>query len=124
MPTGLRLNAYSKNGRFRWSFFGDEHNTTNDLTAPDVASDGNIYINRNLSELYSLTPAPAVRWIVPSLLIYSAYYWAPDGTHIGYLRFFLTVFPGLAIFLTVLSFNLVGDGLRDATDPRHSSRQR
>jgi outer membrane protein assembly factor BamB len=68
VPTGLRLNAYSKNGRFRWSFFGDEHNTTNDLTAPDVASDGNIYINRNLSELYSLTPTPAVRWIVPSLL--------------------------------------------------------
>ena len=34
----------------------------------------------------------------------------------------LTVFPGLAIFLTVLSFNLVGDGLRDALDPRHRKR--
>lgn len=34
----------------------------------------------------------------------------------------LTVFPGFAIFLTVLSFNLVGDGLRDALDPRHRSR--
>ncbi len=31
----------------------------------------------------------------------------------------LTLFPGLAIFLTVLSFNLLGDGLRDALDPRH-----
>jgi peptide/nickel transport system permease protein len=30
----------------------------------------------------------------------------------------LAVFPGLAIFLVVLSFNLVGDGLRDALDPR------
>lgn len=30
----------------------------------------------------------------------------------------LTVFPGLAILLTVLSFNLVGEGLRDALDPR------
>jgi peptide/nickel transport system permease protein len=29
----------------------------------------------------------------------------------------LAVFPGLAIFLCVLSFNLVGDGLRDAVDP-------
>lgn len=29
-----------------------------------------------------------------------------------------TVFPGMAIFITVLSFNLVGDGLRDALDPR------
>jgi hypothetical protein len=26
--------------------------------------------------------------------------------------------PGTAIFLTVLSINLVGDGLRDALDPR------
>ena len=30
----------------------------------------------------------------------------------------LAVFPGLAIFLCVLSFNLLGDGLRDALDPR------
>ena len=27
-------------------------------------------------------------------------------------------FPGLAIFLSVLAFNLLGDGLRDALDPR------
>jgi peptide/nickel transport system permease protein len=26
--------------------------------------------------------------------------------------------PGLAIFVTVLAFNLLGDGLRDALDPR------
>ena len=32
----------------------------------------------------------------------------------------LAVFPGMAIFLCVLSFNLVGDGLRDALDPRGS----
>ncbi|WP_128255661.1 ABC transporter permease subunit [Falsirhodobacter deserti] len=30
----------------------------------------------------------------------------------------LTLFPGLAIFLTVLGFNLFGDGLRDALDPK------
>jgi peptide/nickel transport system permease protein len=30
----------------------------------------------------------------------------------------LSIFPGLAIFLVVLAFNLVGDGLRDALDPR------
>ena len=28
------------------------------------------------------------------------------------------LFPGLALFITVLSFNLLGDGLRDALDPR------
>ncbi len=30
----------------------------------------------------------------------------------------LVFFPGLAIMMTVLSFNLIGDGLRDALDPR------
>jgi len=30
----------------------------------------------------------------------------------------ITLFPGLAIFLTVLAFNLFGDGLRDVLDPR------
>lgn len=29
------------------------------------------------------------------------------------------LWPGVAIFLTVLTFNLFGDGLRDAFDPRH-----
>ena len=32
----------------------------------------------------------------------------------------MALWPGLAIFLVVLSFNLVGDGLRDALDPRGS----
>jgi len=30
----------------------------------------------------------------------------------------LSISPGLAIFVVVLAFNLVGDGLRDALDPR------
>ncbi len=30
----------------------------------------------------------------------------------------LVFYPGLAIMLTVLAFNLLGDGLRDALDPR------
>ena len=28
------------------------------------------------------------------------------------------LFPGLALLFTVLAFNLVGDGLQDALDPR------
>jgi peptide/nickel transport system permease protein len=38
----------------------------------------------------------------------------------GYLEQapWLGAFPGVAIFLTVLGFNLLGDGLRDALDPR------
>ena len=31
---------------------------------------------------------------------------------------YLTFFPGLAIIITVLAFNLLGDGLRDAMDPK------
>jgi peptide/nickel transport system permease protein len=34
----------------------------------------------------------------------------------------LTFFPGFAIFITVLAFNLMGDGLRDSLDPRHRRR--
>jgi peptide/nickel transport system permease protein len=30
------------------------------------------------------------------------------------------VVPGVAIFITVLAFNLFGDGLRDALDPKGS----
>jgi peptide/nickel transport system permease protein len=39
-----------------------------------------------------------------------------------YMRdaWWIPVFPGLAITLTVLSLNLLGDGLRDALDPRHT----
>jgi len=35
----------------------------------------------------------------------------------------LTVFPGLAILATVLAFNLFGEGLRDALDPRLRRRE-
>jgi peptide/nickel transport system permease protein len=42
----------------------------------------------------------------------------------SYLRvaWWITTFPGLAIMLTVLSINLLGDGLRDALEPRMRSR--
>jgi peptide/nickel transport system permease protein len=33
----------------------------------------------------------------------------------------MAIFPGLAIMLTVMAFNFLGDGLRDAMDPRHSN---
>jgi len=36
----------------------------------------------------------------------------------GRFLWWLTLFPGLAIFLTVLAYNLLGEGLRDAIDPR------
>ena len=38
-------------------------------------------------------------------------------------KWWLAVFPGLAIMLTVLSFNIMGDWLRDLLDPRLRERQ-
>ena len=34
----------------------------------------------------------------------------------------VAIFPGIAITLAVTSFNFLGDGLRDAFDPRHVMR--
>jgi peptide/nickel transport system permease protein len=36
----------------------------------------------------------------------------------------VAIFPGLFIFLAVVSINFIGDGLRDALDPRHVIRKR
>lgn len=36
----------------------------------------------------------------------------------GEFKWWLAVFPGLAIFLTVLAYNLLGESLRDAIDPK------
>ena len=33
----------------------------------------------------------------------------------------VTIIPGMGIMLTILALNLVGDGLRDALDPRLKS---
>ena len=41
-----------------------------------------------------------------------------DGRNNLLGAWWISTFPGLAIVLTVLSFNLAGDGLRDALDPR------
>lgn len=42
----------------------------------------------------------------------------------GYIRthYYLTLYPGLMIVLTVLAFNLLGDGIRDAIDPKMRER--
>ncbi len=39
------------------------------------------------------------------------------------VAWWLTLFPGIAILLTVLSFNLVGEAVRNALDPRYSSEK-
>jgi peptide/nickel transport system permease protein len=37
--------------------------------------------------------------------------------------YWITLFPGLAIAITVLGLNLLGDGLRDVFDPRMKVQQ-
>jgi peptide/nickel transport system permease protein len=41
-----------------------------------------------------------------------------DAGSIFTVAWWMMVFPGLFLFATTLAFNLVGDGLRDALDPR------
>jgi ABC-type dipeptide/oligopeptide/nickel transport system permease subunit len=41
-----------------------------------------------------------------------------EGQTYLFSSWYMATFPGLAIFLSVLAFNLLGDGLRDALDPR------
>ena len=41
-----------------------------------------------------------------------------DGKDNIDIAWWLSLFPGLAIFITVLSYNLLGEGIRDSLDPR------
>jgi len=41
-----------------------------------------------------------------------------DGRDYIEIAWWLTLYPGLAILITVLSYNLMGEGIRDALDPR------
>ncbi len=44
-----------------------------------------------------------------------------DGKEYIQFAWWLSLFPGLAILITVLGYNLLGEGLRDALDPRSNS---
>ncbi|NOT14850.1 MAG: ABC transporter permease [Methylotenera sp.] len=46
-----------------------------------------------------------------------------DGKEYIQFAWWLSLFPGLAILITVLGYNLLGEGLRDALDPRSSSNR-
>jgi peptide/nickel transport system permease protein len=70
---------------------------------------GAIIAESSLSFLGFGTPPPTASW--GELLKQ-----ASDYVYIG--TWWLVIFPGLAIFVTVTAFNLVGEGLRDAMDPR------
>ena len=54
------------------------------------------------------------RTVVPSLLFTGAQHGRAEEA----MEFWTSLFPGLAIGASVLGFNLLGDALRDAIDPR------
>lgn len=47
-----------------------------------------------------------------------------DGKTLIYSSWWMTVFPGIAIMLTVLGINLLGDGLRDLLDPHYNKSKK
>ncbi len=69
---------------------------------------GAVLTESGLSYLGFGVPPPTPSWgdILSQAQNYISFAW------------WLAVFPGLAIFLTVTGYNLIGQGLRDATDPR------
>jgi len=80
------------------------------LVAATFGVAGAILLESALSFLGFGTPPPTASW---GELLTQAF--AHDG------KWWLTLFPGLAIFVTVTAYNLVGEGLRDAVDPRMSA---
>ena len=64
----------------------------------------------SLSFLGMGAPAPTPEW---GLILSTGRTYMVNAVH-------MMLFPGLAIFITVLCFNLLGDGLRDALDPKLS----
>ena len=45
-----------------------------------------------------------------------------DGRNFIQSAPWMTIFPGLAIFITVVVFNMLGDSLRDILDPKEKAR--
>ncbi len=78
------------------------------LVYTSLAIPANIVLEAYLSFLGVGTPPPNASW--GQMLSAAVDYYQVDPTFM--------LIPGLAVFLTVLAFNLFGDGLRDALDPR------
>jgi len=78
------------------------------LVYTSLAIPANIVLEAYLSFLGVGTPPPYASW--GQMLSNAVDFYQVDPTYM--------LIPGLAVFLTVLAFNLFGDGLRDALDPR------
>ncbi len=72
-----------------------------------------ILVEAGLSYLGVGVPPPTASW--GSMVA--------DGRQYLFTAWWISLFPGLFIFLTVTTYNLVGDGLRDAFDPQRTGRR-
>ena len=85
--------------------------------AHHIADPADIDQHLVLARLGQDSPQAADHATCPSLRNRRAWAWAM-ATASAWLHRLWAIFPGTAIFLTVLSINYIGDGLRDAFDPR------
>lgn len=81
------------------------------LVAATIGVGGAILTESTLSFLGLGFPPDTPTW---GRLLYDAQQYLDTAPH-------WALFPGMCIFLTVLSINFIGDGLRDALDPRKTS---
>jgi len=81
------------------------------LVAATIGVGGAILTESTLSFLGLGFPSDVPTW---GRILYDARNYLDIAPH-------WAIFPGLLIFLTVLSINFIGDGLRDALDPRKTS---
>jgi peptide/nickel transport system permease protein len=81
------------------------------LVAATIGVGGAILTESTLSFLGLGFPSDVPTW---GRLLFDAQNYLDIAPH-------MALFPGLMIFLTVLGINYIGDGLRDALDPRKSS---
>ena len=45
-----------------------------------------------------------------------------EGRSLFQVAYYIVLFPGIMLSITVLAINLLGDGMRDALDPRLAQR--
>jgi peptide/nickel transport system permease protein len=81
------------------------------IVAATLGIGNTILVEASLSFLGLGVPPPAPSW---GLMVAA-------GKDVMLDAPWIALFPGLAIVLTVMSFNLVGDGVRDALDPKSTT---
>lgn len=101
------------------------------------ASDGRLMSRHILPNTMAVIIVQATLWLSFAILFESALSFLglgvqpPEPSWGGMLAdgrrdmrgaWWMTICPGVAIFVTVMAFNLLGDGLRDALDPRQRRR--